>query len=171
MNFKEIGTVLADYVTETELAGKRYLTSVPSEYVTDTELDVKGYLTSVPSEYVTDDELNAAIANITGNFVVLEVLPSQWTSTGGLVTINLSDVPGLPAQGNYYPFAFFADYKDSLDAYFQYLPVTNENVSDMQPRIALATIEDTTFTFKLTNYTDLQKVYAMITRKSGVVGG
>lgn len=171
MNFKEIGTVLADYVTETELAGKGYLTSVPSQYVTDDELNEKGYLTSVPSEYVTDNELNTAISNITSKFVILEVLPSQWTSTGGLVTINLSGVAGLPTIGNYYPFAFFADYSDSLDSYFQYLPVINENISDMQPRVALTTIEGTTFTFKLTNYSDLQKVYVMFTRQADVVGG
>jgi hypothetical protein len=171
MNFKEIGTVLADYVTETELNGKGYLTSVPSQYVTDDELNAKGYLTSVPSQYVTDDELNTAISNITSKFVILEVLPSQWTSTSGLVTINLSGVTGLPTVGNYYPFAFFADYSDSLDSYFQYLPVINENISDMQPRVALTTIEGTTFTFKLENYTNLQKVYVMLTRQADVVGG
>ena len=35
-----------------------YLTSIPSEYVTEAELNSKGYLTGVPSEYVTDTELN-----------------------------------------------------------------------------------------------------------------
>lgn len=187
MNFVSISDILSSYVTETELAGKNYLTSVPSEYVTedelnskgyltsvpneyvtDTELESKGYLTSVPSQYVTDEELNTAISNITNNFVVLEVLPAQW-ATGGLVTIDLSSITGLPSAGNYYPVAFFADYSDSLDSYFQYLPVTNESVSDMQPRVALTTIEGTTFTFKLTNYTDLQKVYVMITRQNDVV--
>ena len=39
------------------LAGKGYLTSIPSEYVTETELNNKGYLTSIPSEYVTETEL------------------------------------------------------------------------------------------------------------------
>ena len=34
-----------DYITETELESKGYLTSVPSEYVTETELNNKGYLT------------------------------------------------------------------------------------------------------------------------------
>lgn len=62
--------VPSEYVTETELANKKYLTAVPSEYVTETELAAKGYLTSVPththseylsavpSEYVTETELN-----------------------------------------------------------------------------------------------------------------
>ena len=37
--------------------GATALQSVPSEYVTETELNNKGYLTSVPSEYVTETEL------------------------------------------------------------------------------------------------------------------
>lgn len=35
----------SEYVTETELAAKKYLTDIPSEYVTETELNAKGYLT------------------------------------------------------------------------------------------------------------------------------
>lgn len=50
-------SIPSEYVTETELAGKGYLTSVPSQYVTESELSAKGYLTSVPSEYVTETEL------------------------------------------------------------------------------------------------------------------
>lgn len=37
-------TDAADYVTDTELEGKGYLTEVPAEYVTETELTGKGYL-------------------------------------------------------------------------------------------------------------------------------
>ena len=37
--------------------GATALQSVPSEYVTETELNDKGYLTSVPAEYVTETEL------------------------------------------------------------------------------------------------------------------
>ena len=37
--------------------GATALQSVPSEYVTETELNNKGYLTSIPSEYVTETEL------------------------------------------------------------------------------------------------------------------
>ena len=65
-----IVNVPSEYVTETELAAKKYLTAVPSEYVTETELAAKGYLTDVPththsqyltevpSEYITEIELN-----------------------------------------------------------------------------------------------------------------
>jgi hypothetical protein len=50
-------SIPAEYVTETELQNKGFLTAVPSEYITATELQNKGYLTSVPSEYVTESEL------------------------------------------------------------------------------------------------------------------
>ena len=48
----------SNFVTETALETKGYLTAIPEEYVTETELDNKGYLTAVPAEYVTDTELN-----------------------------------------------------------------------------------------------------------------
>ena len=50
-------SIPAEYVTESELESKGYLTSVPSEYITATQLQNKGYLTSVPSEYITESEL------------------------------------------------------------------------------------------------------------------
>lgn len=50
-------SVPSEYVTETELNAKKYLTSVPSEYVTETELSAKKYLTAIPDEYVTETEL------------------------------------------------------------------------------------------------------------------
>ena len=51
-------SIPAEYVTESELESKGYLTSVPSEYITATQLQNKGYLTGVPSEYITENELN-----------------------------------------------------------------------------------------------------------------
>ena len=50
-------SIPAEYVTETELQNKGFLTAVPSEYITATELQNKGYLTGVPSEYITESEL------------------------------------------------------------------------------------------------------------------
>ena len=38
--------------------GSTALQSVPSEYITETELESKGYLTNIPSEYITETELN-----------------------------------------------------------------------------------------------------------------
>ena len=57
---------LSSYAKRTEIPtkvseldnDKNYLTTIPSEYVTDTELNAKGYLTTIPSEYVTETELN-----------------------------------------------------------------------------------------------------------------
>lgn len=48
----------SEYITETELENKGYLTTIPSDYVTNDELESKGYLTGIPSEYVTETELN-----------------------------------------------------------------------------------------------------------------
>lgn len=50
---------IGDYVTNTELNDKGYITAIPNEYITDNELDSKGYLTSIPNEYVTEAELNS----------------------------------------------------------------------------------------------------------------
>ena len=36
---------IGDYVTNTELNDKGYITAIPNEYITDDELDSKGYLT------------------------------------------------------------------------------------------------------------------------------
>ena len=33
-------------------------------YITETELNNKGYLTSVPSEYITESELNTVLGNL-----------------------------------------------------------------------------------------------------------
>ena len=49
--------VPSEYVTETELSAKKYLTAIPSEYVTESELSAKKYLTAIPDEYVTETEL------------------------------------------------------------------------------------------------------------------
>ena len=50
---------IGDYVTNTELNEKGYITAIPNEYITDDELDSKGYLTSIPEEYITETELNS----------------------------------------------------------------------------------------------------------------
>ena len=79
--------VPSEYVTESELNAKGYLTSVPSEYITETELNSKGYLTqhqdlsnyalkteipTVPTKvgqltndagYVTDASVDTKVAN------------------------------------------------------------------------------------------------------------
>lgn len=47
---------------------KNYLTTIPSEYVTETELNNKKYLTSVPSEYKTKTE-NDSLYQAKGNYL------------------------------------------------------------------------------------------------------
>lgn len=49
----------ANYLTESELEDKGYITGIPEEYVTENELSSKGFLTQIPAEYVTDAELTA----------------------------------------------------------------------------------------------------------------
>ena len=58
----------SNFVTETALETKGYLTAVPAEYVTETELDQKGYLTEHQSlaDYATKTYVNDAIAAIPG---------------------------------------------------------------------------------------------------------
>ena len=47
-----------DTIRSNAAKGATALQSVPAEYITETELESKGYLTSVPSEYITETELN-----------------------------------------------------------------------------------------------------------------
>lgn len=57
-----ITAIPAEYITETELEGKGYLTEHQSleGYALKSDIpDVEGFLTEIPAEYVTDTELNA----------------------------------------------------------------------------------------------------------------
>ena len=47
----------SNFVTETALETKGYLTAIPAEYVTDTELNNKGYLTAVPDTYALKTDI------------------------------------------------------------------------------------------------------------------
>jgi hypothetical protein len=47
-----------DAIRDGASKGATALQSVPSEYITETILNNKGYLTSVPDEYITKTELN-----------------------------------------------------------------------------------------------------------------
>ena len=70
-------TVPSEYITETELESKGYLTSVPSEYITETELNGKGYL--------TEEELsNVATSGSYNDLTDKPVIPS----IDGLATVT-----------------------------------------------------------------------------------
>ena len=100
-----ISDIPSEYVTETELNNKGYLTdhqdlssyaktseiptkvselendknyisSIPGEYITETELNSKGYLTSIPREYVTETEIN--------NRGYLTSIPSEYVTDSKL---------------------------------------------------------------------------------------
>ena len=57
---KILGIDHTEYVTEEELEGKGYLTSIPEEYITEEELGAKGYLTEHQdiSNLATKEELS-----------------------------------------------------------------------------------------------------------------
>ena len=84
-------SIPAEYVTETELQNKGYLTGVPSEYITESELQGKGYLTSHQdishlatkaelSGYTTDSEF-AALSNTVSQKANTSAL-SGYSTTG-----------------------------------------------------------------------------------------
>ena len=65
-----ISSIPSEYVTETELKAKGYLTSVPSTYALKTDIPTvptkvsdlandSNFITSIPEEYITETELNA----------------------------------------------------------------------------------------------------------------
>lgn len=62
-----------EYITETELEEKGYLTEIPTEYITDTELTNKGYITNIELEgkgYITDTELEEEMVFETDSLTV-----------------------------------------------------------------------------------------------------
>jgi hypothetical protein len=62
---------LNDYITDTELEGKGYITEIPSEYITDTELEEKGYITDTELEkemiFETDNLTVNSLGGISAN--------------------------------------------------------------------------------------------------------
>lgn len=104
-------SVPAEYVTESELSAKGYLTehqnlsayakktevptklsdldndkgyitTIPAQYVTETELESKGYLTAIPSQYVTETELEGK--------GYIDAIPSEYAKK--------TDIPTVPTN-------------------------------------------------------------------------
>ena len=95
-----------EYVTETELENKGYLTAIPEEYVTETELNNKGYLTSIPAEYVTDTELN--------NKGYLTAVPDTYALKTDIPDVSsFTTMAAVEAKG----YALQTDVDTKLDAY------------------------------------------------------
>ena len=73
----------AEYITETELTAKNYLTTIPTEYITETELTAKNYLTTIPAEYITETYLSS----------------STTKTIGGILQVGSSDGGGILRLG------------------------------------------------------------------------
>lgn len=65
-----------EYVTETELNQKGYLTSVPSGYITEEELNEKNFLAQIPDTYYTDAQNRNIYATIEDNNLKQDILTS-----------------------------------------------------------------------------------------------
>ena len=57
---------LSDYITDTELEEKGYITEIPSEYITNTELEGKGYITDTDLEEEMIFETDSLTVNSLG---------------------------------------------------------------------------------------------------------
>ena len=105
----------SNFVTETALETKGYLTAIPAEYVTETELDNKGYLTAIPAEYVTDTELNnkgylTAVPDTyalktdipdVSSFTTMEAVEAKGYQTASDVTTLINNALGVIENGTY----------------------------------------------------------------------
>ena len=87
--------------------GATALQSVPSEYITETELNEKGYLTAVPDVYITEDELSSQLADKVSQNGLNEAINgvrndiptnvSELTNDSGYITLN--EVPKVDLSG------------------------------------------------------------------------
>lgn len=71
INEEELNKYLEDYVTETELNNKGYITGIPSEYITETELEDKDYATNTKVNDKQDTLVSGYnIKTINGNPII-----------------------------------------------------------------------------------------------------
>lgn len=83
-----------EYLTESELEAKGYITTIPEEYITEEELSSKGYLTSIPAEYVTETELNAK--GYLTSYTETDPTVPEWAKSVTKPTYTASEVGALP---------------------------------------------------------------------------
>lgn len=129
--------VPSEYVTETELANKKYLTAVPSEYITESELNAKGYLTAVPththsqyltevpSEYITETELNNK--NYTTKTYVDNAIANIDTSGSGGSGSGVGQTYGSTTAGE-----IFNDYTNNTAAEMAHAEGLNTNATGIR---------------------------------------
>ena len=89
---------IGDYVANSELDSKGYLTTIPEEYITDSELEAKGYLTSIPEEYITETELNSKgyLTTIPGEYIT----ESELEAKGYISTLKTVNGESLIGEGD-----------------------------------------------------------------------
>ena len=78
--------------------------TIPSEYITESELNAKGYLTSIPSEYITEGELNAKgylteHQDISGK---VDKINGKGLSTNDYTTEEKNKLSGIEENANNY---------------------------------------------------------------------
>ena len=86
----------SNFVTETALETKGYLTAIPSEYVTETELNNKGYLTAVPDTYA----LKTDIPDVS-SFTTMAAVEAKGYQTASDVTTLINNALGVIENGTY----------------------------------------------------------------------
>lgn len=102
----------SNFVTETALNNKGYLTEIPAEYVTETELNNKGYLTAVPDTYATKQYVDNAIepvstqantnsVELTAHDTRLHALEAKDYVTASEVTTMINNALGVIENGTY----------------------------------------------------------------------
>ena len=86
----------SNFVTETALNNKGYLTAIPEEYVTDTELNNKGYLTAVPDTYA----LKTDIPDVS-SFTTMAAVEAKGYQTASDVNTLINNALGVIENGTY----------------------------------------------------------------------
>ena len=74
-NFLTEHQSLEDYAKKSDIPDvSEFIKEIPSEYITEEELNGKGYLTSIPDTYVTDGELSTAISDKVSQIALIEAI-------------------------------------------------------------------------------------------------
>lgn len=96
----QLNTAIGNCVTESELASKGYITSIPSNYVTESELN-----TELTQNYPTRDEVNQADQNLASNIeyidLTLETVPKFLGTLSGSSSFPITGDSNIQAYLGY----------------------------------------------------------------------
>lgn len=73
------------------------LSTIPSEYITESELTAKKYLTSIPSEYITETELNSELEFVYGS---VNAVSDRVDVINGVVNDNYNNIETLKTDSH-----------------------------------------------------------------------